>query len=117
MVHNSENIFGCGHRLARRFVIGIPVFVQVIQQFHHGVSQLQKFLQNRIGKIQNILYNISGISRFTVGTLGFLFFLYGGWKVKIEVIATVPDATTDDLSPIYTRGTAQPSIQINKDVN
>ena len=43
--------------------------------------------------------------------------LHGAWKGKIEVVATVPLATKDDLSLAYTPGVAQPCIEINKDVN
>ena len=43
--------------------------------------------------------------------------LHGEWKGKIEVVATVPVATKDDLSLAYTPGVAQPCIEINKDVN
>ena len=39
------------------------------------------------------------------------------WKGKIEVIATVPVATKDDLSLAYTPGVAQPCLEIQKDVN
>ena len=43
--------------------------------------------------------------------------LHGEWKGKIEVVATVPVATKDDLSLAYTPGVAQPCIEINKDVS
>ena len=43
--------------------------------------------------------------------------LHGEWKGKIEVVATVPVATKEDLSLAYTPGVAQPCIEINKDVN
>ena len=43
--------------------------------------------------------------------------LHGEWKGKIEVVATVPVASKDDLSLAYTPGVAQPCIEINKDVN
>ena len=43
--------------------------------------------------------------------------LYEKWKGKIEVIATVPVATKDDLSLAYTPGVAQPCLEIQKDVN
>ena len=43
--------------------------------------------------------------------------LHGQWKGKIEVVATVPVATKEDLSLAYTPGVAQPCIEINKDVN
>ncbi len=39
------------------------------------------------------------------------------WKGKIEVIATVPCKTKDDLSLAYTPGVAQPCLEIQKDVN
>ena len=43
--------------------------------------------------------------------------LHGEWKGKIEVVATVPVATKEDLSLAYTPGVAQPCLEINKDVN
>ena len=43
--------------------------------------------------------------------------LHGEWKGKIEVVATVPVETKDDLSLAYTPGVAQPCLEINKDVN
>ncbi len=43
--------------------------------------------------------------------------LHGEWKGKIEVVATVPVATKEDLSLAYTPGVAQPCIEISKDVN
>ena len=43
--------------------------------------------------------------------------LHGEWKGKIEVVATVPVATKEDLSLAYTPGVAQPCVEINKDVN
>ena len=43
--------------------------------------------------------------------------LHNEWKGKIEVIATVPVATKDDLSLAYTPGVAQPCLEIQKDVN
>ena len=43
--------------------------------------------------------------------------LHGQWKGKIEVVATVPVATKDDLSLAYTPGVAQPCLEIQKDVN
>ena len=43
--------------------------------------------------------------------------LHGEWKGKIEVVATVPVATKDDLSLAYTPGVAQPCVEINKDVD
>ena len=39
------------------------------------------------------------------------------WKGKIEVIATAPVATKEDLSLAYTPGVAQPCLEIQKDVN
>ena len=41
--------------------------------------------------------------------------LHGEWKGKIEVVATVPVATKDDLSLAYTPGVAQPCLEIQKD--
>ena len=43
--------------------------------------------------------------------------LHGEWKGKIEVVATVPVATKEDLSLAYTPGVAQPCLEISKDVN
>ena len=43
--------------------------------------------------------------------------LHGEWKGKIEVVATVPVATKDDLSLAYTPGVAQPCLAIKEDVN
>ena len=43
--------------------------------------------------------------------------LHEKWKGKIEVIATVPVATKEDLSLAYTPGVAQPCLEIQKDVN
>ena len=43
--------------------------------------------------------------------------LHGQWKGKIEVIATVPVATKDDLSLAYTPGVAQPCLEIQKDIS
>ena len=43
--------------------------------------------------------------------------LHGQWKGKIEVVATVPVATKDDLSLAYTPGVAQPCQEIQKDIN
>jgi len=43
--------------------------------------------------------------------------LHGEWKGKIEVIATVPVNTKDDLSLAYTPGVAQPCLEIQKDVS
>ena len=42
--------------------------------------------------------------------------LHGEWKGKIEIVATVPVATKDDLSLAYTPGVAQPCLEIQKDV-
>ena len=41
--------------------------------------------------------------------------LHEQWKGKIEVIATVPVATKEDLSLAYTPGVAQPCLEIQKD--
>ena len=43
--------------------------------------------------------------------------LHKEWKGKIEVVATVPVATREDLSLAYTPGVAQPCLEIEKDVN
>ena len=43
--------------------------------------------------------------------------LHGQWKGKIEVVATVPVETKEDLSLAYTPGVAQPCLEIQKDVN
>ena len=43
--------------------------------------------------------------------------LHGQWRGKIEVVATVPVATKQDLSLAYTPGVAQPCVEISKDVN
>ena len=43
--------------------------------------------------------------------------LHGEWKGKIEVVATVPVATKEDLSLAYPPGVAQPCLEIQKDVN
>ena len=43
--------------------------------------------------------------------------LHGEWKGKIEVVATAPVATKEDLSLAYTPGVAQPCIEISKDVS
>ena len=43
--------------------------------------------------------------------------LHGQWKGKIEVTATVPVATKEDLSLAYTPGVAQPCLEIQKDVS
>ena len=42
--------------------------------------------------------------------------LHEEWKGKIEVVATVPVATKDDLSLAYTPGVAQPCLEIQKDI-
>ena len=42
--------------------------------------------------------------------------LHHEWKGKIEVIATVPVETKDDLSLAYTPGVAKPCLEIQKDV-
>ena len=42
--------------------------------------------------------------------------LHEEWKGKIEVVATVPVKTKDDLSLAYTPGVAQPCLEIQKDV-
>ena len=42
--------------------------------------------------------------------------LHGEWKGKIEVVATVPVETRDDLSLAYTPGVAQPCLEIQRDV-
>ena len=42
--------------------------------------------------------------------------LHGEWKGKIEVVATVPVASKDDLSLAYTPGVAQPCLAIQEDV-
>ena len=41
--------------------------------------------------------------------------LHGEWKGKIEVVATVPVETKDDLSLAYTPGVAEPCLEIQKD--
>ena len=41
--------------------------------------------------------------------------LHEQWKGKIEVVATVPVSTKDDLSLAYTPGVAQPCLEIQKD--
>ena len=43
--------------------------------------------------------------------------LHEEWKGKIEVIATVPVATKEDLSLAYTPGVAQPCLEIQKDIS
>ncbi|WP_342667585.1 NAD(P)-dependent malic enzyme [Cloacibacillus evryensis] len=42
--------------------------------------------------------------------------LHEQWKGKLEVVATVPVKTKDDLSLAYTPGVAQPCLEIQKDV-
>ena len=42
--------------------------------------------------------------------------LHEEWKGKIEVIATVPVASKEDLSLAYTPGVAQPCLEIQKDI-
>lgn len=42
---------------------------------------------------------------------------HGEWKGKIEVVATVPVSTKEDLSLAYTPGVAEPCLEIQKDVN
>lgn len=43
--------------------------------------------------------------------------LHGEWKGKIEVTATVPVTTREELSLAYTPGVAQPCLEIQKDVD
>ncbi|HIR19772.1 MAG TPA: NAD-dependent malic enzyme [Candidatus Pelethomonas intestinigallinarum] len=43
--------------------------------------------------------------------------LHEQWKGKIEVIATVPVESKEDLSLAYTPGVAQPCLEIQKDVS
>ncbi len=43
--------------------------------------------------------------------------LHEQWKGKIEVIATVPVKTKEDLSLAYTPGVAQPCLEIQKDTD
>ena len=43
--------------------------------------------------------------------------LHGEWRGKIEVVATVPVETKDDLSLAYTPGVAQPCLEIQKDIS
>lgn len=43
--------------------------------------------------------------------------LHREWKGKIEVIATVPVTTKDDLSLAYTPGVAQPCLEIQKNID
>lgn len=42
--------------------------------------------------------------------------LHEQWKGKIEVVATVPVETKDDLSLAYTPGVAEPCLEIQKDI-
>ena len=41
---------------------------------------------------------------------------HGEWKGKIEVVATVPVKSKEDLSLAYTPGVAQPCLEIQKDI-
>lgn len=43
--------------------------------------------------------------------------LHGEWKGKIEVVATVPVESKDDLSLAYTPGVAEPCLAIQKDIS
>lgn len=43
--------------------------------------------------------------------------LHREWRGKIEMIATVPVDTKEDLSLAYTPGVAEPCLEIQKDVN
>lgn len=43
--------------------------------------------------------------------------LHKEWGGKIEVVATVPVASKDDLSLAYTPGVAEPCLEIQKDIN
>ena len=43
--------------------------------------------------------------------------LHEQWKGKIEITATVPVATKDDLSLAYTPGVAEPCLAIQKDIS
>lgn len=43
--------------------------------------------------------------------------LHEQWKGKIEVVATVPVSTKEDLSLAYTPGVAEPCLEIQKDIN
>ena len=43
--------------------------------------------------------------------------LHEQWKGKIEVVATVPMDTKEDLSLAYTPGVAQPCLEIQKDIS
>ena len=43
--------------------------------------------------------------------------LHGEWKGKIEVVATVPVKSKEDLSLAYTPGVAAPCLEIQKDID
>ena len=43
--------------------------------------------------------------------------LHGEWKGKIEVVATVPVESKEDLSLAYTPGVASPCLEIQKDID
>ena len=43
--------------------------------------------------------------------------LHSQWKGKLEVVATVPVKTKEELALAYTPGVAQPCIEIHKDIN
>lgn len=43
--------------------------------------------------------------------------LHKEWKGKIEVVATVPVESKENLSLAYTPGVAEPCLEIQKDVN
>ena len=43
--------------------------------------------------------------------------LHREWKGKIEIVATVPVQTKEDLSLAYTPGVAQPCLEIKEDIN
>ena len=43
--------------------------------------------------------------------------LHREWKGKIEIVATVPVQTKEDLSLAYTPGVAQPCLEIQEDIN
>jgi len=43
--------------------------------------------------------------------------LHKEWKGKIEVVATVPVGSREELSLAYTPGVAQPCLEIQKDIN
>ena len=43
--------------------------------------------------------------------------LHEKWKGKIEVIATVPVESKEDLSLAYTPGVAQPCLEIKDDIS